>query len=147
MQSRCLGYPHVLISFSYVKRSFRRDSRKCGALFPKKQLLYYSKKNISCICPVPRVPSCVHCHVRCPMSHPVRHALCPVPYPVSYVPCPMYRPLPYVLLGGYVKTQTLGSLVLGPLHCPCGGLCFRQTNEATNPCTKVYLGRMYQTFV
>ena len=105
--SRFLGYPPCF-RFSYVKGSFRGDSRKCGALVPKKQFLYYSKKQFLYLS---RVPSRVPSHVPCPLSR----VLCTVP----------------ICVAGWLRNKKkLGSLVLCPLHCPCGGLCFLQR---TNP--------------
>ena len=99
---------------------------------------YIVQRSIFGICPMSRVPSCVPCPVRCPMSRPVSHATCPM----SLVPCTVL-----ICIAGWLRKTTLGRWVLGPLHRPCGGLCFLQKNEPMNPCTKVYLGRMHQTFV
>ena len=43
----CIGVPpSPCFRFSYVKGSFRKDSMKYGAPVPKRQLLYYSKKQL-----------------------------------------------------------------------------------------------------
>ena len=46
MSYRFLGSPPKMFSFFMCNKLFRKDSRKCGALVPKKQLLYHSKKEL-----------------------------------------------------------------------------------------------------